>query len=211
MCNLLRYFLQEVIVVLIIPNLSSILSKELASEAVSSSQVELGVSSSQVESGVSHEHLETLHGVVVEKEGQKNEDDDDRKDKNEVDDDKERDEEKNEVDDDEERREEEKCEVEEEEEKKKEVEEEEGKKEEVEEDKGKNKEDEEEEERKMKLRIIVSKLSTHTLFLCIFSLMLLEDFFRNSCFGQYLDLPMKNNARFQISIVNELLKRRFIF
>ncbi|KAG5600273.1 hypothetical protein H5410_031643 [Solanum commersonii] len=39
----------------------------------------------------------------------------------------------------------------------------------------------------------------------------LEDFFRNSCLGKYLDLHMNNNARFQMSIVYELLKRRFTF
>ncbi|KAK4731433.1 hypothetical protein R3W88_024421 [Solanum pinnatisectum] len=38
-----------------------------------------------------------------------------------------------------------------------------------------------------------------------------EDFFRNSSFGHFLDLPKKNNVRFQMSIVYELLKRRFIF
>ncbi|KAH0711880.1 hypothetical protein KY289_007839 [Solanum tuberosum] len=36
----------------------------------------------------------------------------------------------------------------------------------------------------------------------------LEDFFRNSCFGQYLDLLEENNARFQMTMVYELLKRR---
>ncbi|KAH0780871.1 hypothetical protein KY290_000469 [Solanum tuberosum] len=39
----------------------------------------------------------------------------------------------------------------------------------------------------------------------------LEDFFRNSCFGHFLDLPENNNARFQMTMVYELLKRRFIF
>ncbi|KAH0657743.1 hypothetical protein KY289_026491 [Solanum tuberosum] len=39
----------------------------------------------------------------------------------------------------------------------------------------------------------------------------LEDFFRNSCFGHFLDLPESNNARFQMTMVYELLKRRFIF
>ncbi|KAH0705715.1 hypothetical protein KY285_010254 [Solanum tuberosum] len=38
-----------------------------------------------------------------------------------------------------------------------------------------------------------------------------EDFFRNSCFGHFLDLPENNNARFQMTMVYELLKRRFIF
>ncbi|KAG5631270.1 hypothetical protein H5410_002987 [Solanum commersonii] len=38
----------------------------------------------------------------------------------------------------------------------------------------------------------------------------LEDFFRNSCFGHFLDLPEKNNARFQMTMVYKLLNRRFI-
>ncbi|KAK4737379.1 hypothetical protein R3W88_001076 [Solanum pinnatisectum] len=74
-----------------------------------------------------------------------------------------------------------------------------------------------------------SKLSMHTFFLCICSLMRsamgkpfdtfrvtlkqngLEDFFRNSCFGHFLDLLQNNNARFQMTMVYELLQRRFIF
>ncbi|KAG5591388.1 hypothetical protein H5410_041902 [Solanum commersonii] len=39
----------------------------------------------------------------------------------------------------------------------------------------------------------------------------LEDFFRNSYFGHFLDLSENNNARFQMTMVYELLKRRFIF
>ncbi|KAG5595865.1 hypothetical protein H5410_037097 [Solanum commersonii] len=39
----------------------------------------------------------------------------------------------------------------------------------------------------------------------------LEDFFRNSCFGHFLNLPENNNTRFQMTMVYELLKRRFIF
>ncbi|KAG5615471.1 hypothetical protein H5410_015295 [Solanum commersonii] len=39
----------------------------------------------------------------------------------------------------------------------------------------------------------------------------LKDFFRNYCFWQYLDFPPNNNAHFQMRIVYELLKRRFIF
>ncbi|KAH0725429.1 hypothetical protein KY284_001294 [Solanum tuberosum] len=39
----------------------------------------------------------------------------------------------------------------------------------------------------------------------------LEDFFRNSYFGHFLDLLEKYNARFQMTMVYELLKRRFIF
>jgi len=81
-------------------NSSSTLLEELASEAVSSSQVESGISSSQVEPKFSQKDLEILHEVVVEYEGQeKNEHDDDRKDKNEVDNDVEKEEEKYEVDD----------------------------------------------------------------------------------------------------------------
>ncbi|WMV53225.1 hypothetical protein MTR67_046610 [Solanum verrucosum] len=36
----------------------------------------------------------------------------------------------------------------------------------------------------------------------------LEDFFKSSCFGYFLDLPEANNARFQMSMVYDLLKRR---
>ncbi|KAG5596069.1 hypothetical protein H5410_037301 [Solanum commersonii] len=36
----------------------------------------------------------------------------------------------------------------------------------------------------------------------------LEDFFKSSCFGYFLDLPKANNARFQMSMVYDLLKRR---
>ncbi|KAG5601685.1 hypothetical protein H5410_033055 [Solanum commersonii] len=39
----------------------------------------------------------------------------------------------------------------------------------------------------------------------------LKDFFRNSCFDHFLDLPENNNTRFQMTMVYELLKRRFIF
>ncbi|XP_059283093.1 uncharacterized protein LOC132036731 isoform X2 [Lycium ferocissimum] len=38
----------------------------------------------------------------------------------------------------------------------------------------------------------------------------LEDFFRATCFGMYLDLPEDNNVRFQRTIVYGLLKRRII-
>ncbi|KAH0725358.1 hypothetical protein KY284_001223 [Solanum tuberosum] len=74
------------------------------------------------------------------------------------------------------------------------VKEEEEKINEVDEDKEKQKEVEEEEQEKVKLRMMGSKLSMHTLFLCICNLMLLN-----------------NNARFQMTMVYELLKRRFIF
>ncbi|KAH0659056.1 hypothetical protein KY285_027605 [Solanum tuberosum] len=36
----------------------------------------------------------------------------------------------------------------------------------------------------------------------------LDDFFKSSCFGYFLDLPEANNARFQMSMVYDLLKRR---
>uniref|UniRef100_M1BGQ4 Mutator-like transposase n=1 Tax=Solanum tuberosum TaxID=4113 RepID=M1BGQ4_SOLTU len=39
----------------------------------------------------------------------------------------------------------------------------------------------------------------------------LEDFFRNSYFGHFLDLPENNTASFQMTMVYELLKRRLIF
>ena len=39
----------------------------------------------------------------------------------------------------------------------------------------------------------------------------LDSYFRESCFGKYLDLPEDNNARFQIKMVYELLKRRFMY
>ena len=38
----------------------------------------------------------------------------------------------------------------------------------------------------------------------------LEDFFRNSCFDHFLDLPNDLLPRFQMTIVYELMKRRFI-
>ncbi|PHU25444.1 hypothetical protein BC332_03776 [Capsicum chinense] len=39
----------------------------------------------------------------------------------------------------------------------------------------------------------------------------LDAYFRDNCFGKYLDLPEDNNARFQMKMVYELLKRRFIY
>ncbi|KAF3667312.1 hypothetical protein FXO37_10077 [Capsicum annuum] len=39
----------------------------------------------------------------------------------------------------------------------------------------------------------------------------LDAYFRDNCFGQYLDLPEDNNARFQITMVDDLLKHRFIY
>ncbi|PHU07013.1 hypothetical protein BC332_23502 [Capsicum chinense] len=39
----------------------------------------------------------------------------------------------------------------------------------------------------------------------------LDSYFRKNCFGQYLDLSEDNNARFQIKIVYDLLKCRFMY
>ncbi|PHU30134.1 hypothetical protein BC332_02227 [Capsicum chinense] len=39
----------------------------------------------------------------------------------------------------------------------------------------------------------------------------LDAYFRDSCFGKYLDLPEDNNARFQMKMIYELLKRRFMY
>ena len=39
----------------------------------------------------------------------------------------------------------------------------------------------------------------------------LDSYFRESCFGQYLDLPKDNNAHFQMKIVYDLLKHRFMY
>ncbi|PHU08673.1 hypothetical protein BC332_20533 [Capsicum chinense] len=39
----------------------------------------------------------------------------------------------------------------------------------------------------------------------------LDAYFRDSFFGKYLDLPEDNNARFQMKMVYELLKRRFMY
>ncbi|KAF3653380.1 hypothetical protein FXO37_17001 [Capsicum annuum] len=39
----------------------------------------------------------------------------------------------------------------------------------------------------------------------------LDSYFRESCFGQYLDLPKHNNARFQMKMVYNLLKCRFMY
>ncbi|KAG5630709.1 hypothetical protein H5410_002426 [Solanum commersonii] len=61
----------------------------------------------------------------------------------------------------------------------------------------------------MKLRMMGSKLSMHT-FPVHFQPSAIGDRII-SCFGQYLDWPMNNNVRFQISMVYELLKRRLIF
>ncbi|PHU01278.1 hypothetical protein BC332_31065 [Capsicum chinense] len=39
----------------------------------------------------------------------------------------------------------------------------------------------------------------------------LDAYFRKSCFGQYLDLSEDNNARFQMKMIYDLLKRRFMY
>ncbi|KAM3247533.1 hypothetical protein P3L10_009300 [Capsicum annuum] len=39
----------------------------------------------------------------------------------------------------------------------------------------------------------------------------LDAYFRDSCFEKYLDLPKDNNTRFQMKMVYELLKRRFMY
>ncbi|KAF3625690.1 putative protein EIN4-like [Capsicum annuum] len=39
----------------------------------------------------------------------------------------------------------------------------------------------------------------------------LDSYFRKSCFGKYLDLPENNNARFQMKMIYDLLKRRFMY
>ncbi|KAF3653145.1 putative protein EIN4-like [Capsicum annuum] len=39
----------------------------------------------------------------------------------------------------------------------------------------------------------------------------LDSYFRESCFGKYLDLPEDNNARFQMKMVYDLLKPRFMY
>ncbi|PHT68721.1 hypothetical protein T459_28208 [Capsicum annuum] len=39
----------------------------------------------------------------------------------------------------------------------------------------------------------------------------LDSYFRESCFGQYLNLPEDNNAGFQMKMIYDLLKRRFMY
>ncbi|KAH0652559.1 hypothetical protein KY289_030237 [Solanum tuberosum] len=174
-------------------NSTTTLLEELTSEAVSSSQVEAKFSQKEYE---------------------------------------EREKEKNKVDDDGERAEE----VEEEEGNKKEVEEEEEQINEVDEDKGKQKEVEEEEQEKNEVEDDgIKTINAHTFYVHLqpnatgdsiirsamgkpfdtFRITLkqngLEDFFRNSCFGHFLDLPENNNACFQMTMDYELLNIRFIF
>jgi len=195
-------------------NSTTTLLEELASEAVSSSQVEAEFSQKEYEER--------------------------EKEKNEVDDDGERAEEVEEEEGNKKEVEEDKGkqkEVEEEEGKNKEVvEEEEEQINEVDEDKGKQKEVEEEEQEKNEVEDDgIKTINAHTFPVHLqpnatgdsimrsamgkpfdtFRITLkqngLEDFFRNSCFGHFLDLPENNNARFQMTMVYELLKRRFIF
>ena len=45
----------------------------------------------------------------------------------------------------------------------------------------------------------------------IFQEQKLDAYFRESCFGKYLDLLEDNNARFQMKMVYELLKSRFMY
>ncbi|KAH0775136.1 hypothetical protein KY290_012273 [Solanum tuberosum] len=195
-------------------NSTTTLLEELASEAVSSSQV--GAEFSQKE----YEERE--------------------KEKNEVDDDGERAKEVEEEEGNTKEVEEDKGkqnEVEEEEGKNKEiVEEEEEQINEVDEDKGKQKEVEEQEQEKNEVEDDgIKTINAHTFSMHLqpnatgdsimrsamgkpfdtFRITLkqngLEDFFRNSCFGHFLDLLENNNARFQLTMVYALLKRRFIF
>ncbi|KAH0696432.1 hypothetical protein KY290_013795 [Solanum tuberosum] len=192
-------------------NSTTTLLEELASEAVSSSQVEVKFSQKEYEER--------------------------EKEKNEVDDDGERVEEVEEEEGNEKEVEEDKGkqkEVEEEEGKNKEVvEQEEEKINEVDEAKGKQKEVEEEEQEKNEVEDDgIKTINAYTFPVHLqpnatgdsimmsamekpfdtFRITLkqngLEDFFRNSCFGHFLDLPENNNARFQMTIVYELLKRR---
>ncbi|KAH0709693.1 hypothetical protein KY284_011120 [Solanum tuberosum] len=183
-------------------NSTTTLLEELASEAVSSSQVAAEFSQKEYE----------------EREKEKNEEEEGNT--KEVEEDKGK-----------------QKEVEEEEGKNKEVvEEEEEQINEVDEDKGKQKEVEEEEQEKNEVEDDgIKTINAHTFPVHLqpnatgdsimrsamgksfdtFRITLkqngLEDFFRNSCFGHFLDLPENNNARFQLTMVYELLKRRFIF
>ncbi|PHU14576.1 hypothetical protein BC332_15781 [Capsicum chinense] len=45
----------------------------------------------------------------------------------------------------------------------------------------------------------------------IFQEQKLDAYFKDSCFGKYLDLPEDNNAHFQIKMVYEFLKHRFMY
>ncbi|KAG5601407.1 hypothetical protein H5410_032777 [Solanum commersonii] len=185
-------------------NSTTTLLEELASEAVSSSQVEAEFSQKEYE----------------EREKEKNEVDNDGERAEEVEEEKGN---KKEVEEDKGKQ----KEVEEEEGKNKEVvEEEEEKINEVDEDKGKQKEVEEDGIKTINAHTFLVHLQPNATGDSImrsamgkpfdtFRITLkqngLEDIFRNSYFGHFLDLPENNNARFQMTIVYELLKRRFIF
>ncbi|KAH0644493.1 hypothetical protein KY284_032377, partial [Solanum tuberosum] len=205
-------------------NSTTTLLEELASEAISSSQVE----------------PEFCQKEYEEREKEKNKVDDDGERVEEVD------EEKGKKEDEE--QEGNKKEFEEDKGKQKEVEEEEGKNKEVveeeeekindvDEEKGKRKEVEEEEQEKNEVESDdgIKTINAHTFPVHLqpnatgdsimrstmgklfdtFRIMLkqkgLKDFFRNSCFGHFLDLLKKNIARFQMTMVYELLKRRIEF
>ncbi|KAH0716738.1 hypothetical protein KY290_013004 [Solanum tuberosum] len=195
-------------------NSTTTLLEELASEAVSSSQVEAEFSQKEYK----------------EREKEKNEVDDDGERAEEVEEQKGN---KKEVKEDKGKQ----KEVEKEEGKNKEVvEEEEEQINEVDEDKGKQKEVEEKEQEKNEVEADgIKTINAHTFPVHLqpnatgdsimrsamrkpfdtFKITLkkngLEDFLWNSCFGHFLDLPENNNARFQMTMVYELLKRRFIF
>ncbi|KAG5621031.1 hypothetical protein H5410_006249 [Solanum commersonii] len=105
-----------------------------------------------------------------------------------------------------EEREKEKNEVDDDGEIAEEVEEEEGNKKEVEEDKGKQKEVEEEEGKNKEPNATGDSIMRSAMgksfdtFRITLKQNGLEDFFRNSCFGHFLDLPKNNNARFQMTV-----------
>ncbi|KAG5589629.1 hypothetical protein H5410_040143 [Solanum commersonii] len=198
-------------------NSTTTLLEELAFEAVSSSQVEPEFSQKNMKK---EKKKKIKVGEVDEEEGKK-EDEEEEGNKKEVEEDKGK-----------------QKEVEEEEGKNKQVvEEEEEKINDVDEEKGKQKEVEEEEQEKNEVEGDdgIKTINAHTFPVHLqpnatvdsimrsamgkpfdtFRIMLkqkcLKDFCRNSCFGHFLDLPEKNNARFQMTMVYELLKRRFIF
>ncbi|KAG5609545.1 hypothetical protein H5410_020826 [Solanum commersonii] len=195
--------LQQSVVALIISSLS--LLEELASEAVSSSQVEAEFSQKEYE----------------EREKEKNEIDDDGERAEEVE---EEEGNKKEVEEDKGKQ----KEVEEEEGKNKEVvEEEEEKINEVDEDKGKQEEVEEEEQEKNEVEDDgIKTINAHTFSVHLQPNAISDSIMRsamgkpfntfritltNSCFGHFLDFPKNNNTCFQMTMVYEFLKRRFIF
>ncbi|PHU06859.1 hypothetical protein BC332_23348 [Capsicum chinense] len=56
-----------------------------------------------------------------------------------------------------------------------------------------------------------SKPSALIIILKILREQKLDAYFKDNCFGKYLDLSEDNNARFQIKMVYKLLKRRFMY